>query len=341
MTFNSTVDGLDYKSPPPWFDVLRISSLSIVVFFIVSGNIFCFFVIQSSRQMRKVSRIFIVSLIVADLCAGLFSSGSLLATVAVGHLVPVDIAEGLCKAYFMGGILFNGGSFISLLTLICDCYIALEKPLRYPSLLTARRAYNIVWSFWILMVSVTVAYGVYFGTLPHHRSEWHWCLAGISPSKIEPYILLLLLYASGTVVLPLAVTFVLYGRIRLIVHRHKARLARITPPGHPSQQRSNETKSLTTFLMVNCGAALTSLPLSVLLVYSYWTREFSLYGISAAMIVRSCSNLLNVLVHTRRNGEFRSTVARVCGRNSRNARNNTGTASVANTRLSCIAPTIG
>ncbi|XP_022106463.1 adenosine receptor A2a-like [Acanthaster planci] len=341
MKSSSTVNGLD-RSPPPWFDTVRVSMLSITLFLILAGNIFCFFVIRSSPQLRKVSRIFIVSLVMADLCAGAFPGSSLLTTAAAGHLVPAGVAEGLCKAYFMGGILFNGGSFISLFCLICDCYIAIEKPLRYPSLLTARRAYNIIWSCWLLMITVTVAYGVYFGTLPHHQPDWRWCLVRVSSLKKDPYILVLLVHTSVTVVLPLTVTFALCVRIRLIVHKHEIRLARFTPPGHPCRHRSSDTTSLTTFLMVNCGAALTSLPLSVLLAYSYWTGDFSMYGISTAMIVRSCSNLLNVLAHTRRNGEFRAAAARILRlRQGRNSHRNPAASRVTNTQLTCLAPSTG
>ena len=323
-------------NPPFWFDILRGVLLSTSIFFIITGNIFCSFVIRGSPQMRKVSRIFILSLIIADLCAGAFSGGALLVTLIVAHWIIHIVSEVLCKLYFITGILFNGASFISLLMVIIDCYVAIEKPLRYPSILTARRAYTITITIWIVMLGVAVAYGVSFGAVRHFEEAWHWCILDMNFYKNDSYLLLLILYCLFTVILPLAVTVCIYARIRQIVSRHMARLARITPAGHPFHHRSNDSKSLTTFLIVSCGVALTSLPLSIIMLYSHWTGDYSIYGTSAAMVLRSCNNLLNVFVHIRRNKEFRTTATRILCRRRNRGNESSGTATNS-TQLSNIA----
>ncbi len=155
----------------------------------------------------------------------------------------------------------------------------------------------------------------------------------------ESYTSLLVIYLALTVILPLFVTIVLYSRIRLIVRRHMARIAQITPAGHPLNHRSSDSKSLTSFLMVSCGVTLTSLPLSIIMLYSHWTGNYSVYWISAATVLCSCKNLLNVLVHIRRNKEFRTTASRLLCR-LRNRQDNSTGAVPNSTQLTSIATAV-
>ncbi|XP_033642836.1 adenosine receptor A3-like [Asterias rubens] len=314
MSSNTTLDTTPHNEPPVWFDTLRASLLFVSVFLIITGNVLCIFVVRRSTKMRKVSRIFILSLAVADLCGGVFSGVPLLATEATAHWIPDIILGIFCKVSCIASIVFNGASFLSLLTVTLDCYVAVEKPLRYPSLLTARRAYAITLFIWLVMSCIAILYTVGFGAVSHLKKEWHWCVLDVNFLRSYSYIMLLVAYCGMTIVVPLVLSMALYGRIRVIIRRHNVtHLARAAQTGYSAhhQQRPEGAKSLTTFLIVCCGGAMSSLPLVIIMSYSHWTGNYSMYTISTAMVLHTCNNLLNVLVHVRRNKEFRTTASRL------------------------------
>ena len=128
-----------------WFWVLgwTFSILTII------GNGFIIFLVSSKRQLRTKTNVFIVSLAVADFFLGL-------------TLVPLlffcDLAGSKCKWSLAWSSwvpdlirwLFGYASAFNLCSLVVDRYVAIVKPLKYVSFVTARRVIQLIFLSWAI-----------------------------------------------------------------------------------------------------------------------------------------------------------------------------------------------
>lgn len=134
-----------------WFWILG-WSLSILT---CSGNGFIIFLVCRRRQLRTKTNAFIVSLAVADFCAGWTAFPPLFVCEAITRCDP--------KAFLASRMdylrwLFGYASVTNLCCLVLERYIAVVKPLRYLTFMTRRRVFQMIFISWTIAVVVVLAF---------------------------------------------------------------------------------------------------------------------------------------------------------------------------------------
>lgn len=144
---NGTFRGL-YTSPIPAWLLLTINTLVIGAVILGNGVLIISFAVVPS--LRKVSNYFVVSLAVADLMAGIVS-------------IPIMFGAGtitswiVCVVYFSADISICCVSVLHILAINTDRYLAITRPLHYPTIVTPGRVAWVIPCLWMLGVGASVA----------------------------------------------------------------------------------------------------------------------------------------------------------------------------------------
>ncbi|CAF0725039.1 unnamed protein product [Rotaria sordida] len=121
-----------------------LSSLSI---FTVCGNILVLYAIQTEKNLRTVSNLFILSLALADLAVGLFVMPLSAAQIIAGRW---PFSSVICKMWLSIDYVASTASIFNLVLLSLDRYWAVVYPLRYLRKRTRRRATVFILIVWFI-----------------------------------------------------------------------------------------------------------------------------------------------------------------------------------------------
>uniref|UniRef100_A0AAN0LHF2 G protein-coupled receptor n=1 Tax=Polyphagotarsonemus latus TaxID=1204166 RepID=A0AAN0LHF2_9ACAR len=126
------------------FSMIFMVIVNLVVIF---GNLLVIISVFLYSKLRTVTNFFIVSLAVADLLLGL-------------TVLPYSLTQTISKTWYFGEIWCLGwlvidvwlstASILNLVAISVDRYLAITQPLKYRTLMTAKRAKTIIASAWIL-----------------------------------------------------------------------------------------------------------------------------------------------------------------------------------------------
>ena len=158
-------------------------------------NIVTIYAIQKTSSLPKTLKTLLLSLAVSDVGVGLFFQ-PVYTSLLINWLQPNN---GSCFTYMMFvviGNLFSTASFLGVVAVSVDRFLAVHLHLRYHELVTFKRVVAVVISIWVFSVFVSLI--ILWGLL-----------------RIQNLILLI------GVVIGLLLTTVLYIRIYLVARRHK------------------------------------------------------------------------------------------------------------------------
>ena len=197
-----------------WFWILG-WSLSILS---MTGNGFIIFLVCRRRRLRNKTNAFVVSLAVADFCAGWSNFPSLFVCEEITGCDPTAfIASGV--DYFRW--LFSYASVTNLCSLVLDRYIAIVRPLSYLTFMTRRSVFQMIFMSWTIPVVVVLAFLL------------NWLvLEEIVLFKVLISILMVFLE-----ILPSCVLIFCFGSMYYVVYKHE-RAARILANQLRFNQRS-------------------------------------------------------------------------------------------------------
>ncbi|CAF3991612.1 unnamed protein product [Rotaria sp. Silwood2] len=121
--------------------------LSTLSIFTVCGNILVLYAIQTEKNLRTVSNLFILSLALADLAVGLFVMPLSAAHIIAGRW---PFSSVICKMWLSIDYVASTASIFNLVLLSLDRYWAVVYPLRYLRKRTRRRATGFILIVWFI-----------------------------------------------------------------------------------------------------------------------------------------------------------------------------------------------
>lgn len=194
--------------------------LSIFVIFGVLGNILVILSVACHRSLRTVTHYFIVNLAVADLLL----SSTVLPFSAIfemlGHWV---FGRAFCDVWAAMDVLCCTASIMSLCVISVDRYIGVSYPLRYPAIVTEKRALLALMGIWAL--SITISIGPLFGWKEPAPENEYVCKITEEPGYA-------IFSAVGSFYLPLVVILVMYCRVYVVARRETYSLRK----GHKTEK---------------------------------------------------------------------------------------------------------
>ncbi|XP_038053964.1 QRFP-like peptide receptor [Patiria miniata] len=314
---------------------------AILMVLIVVGNFLLLCVTIKAKELKRSSRIFLVSLTVADLLVGLV----VIPVRVVPQIIGISIgstwyaSDWLCEASYFFEIFAFGASVGAVLALTIERYLAVEMPLRFRSMLTSRRAFVVVACSWLvsictasIFIILSVVYEDRFVVFDGYSSvcvinRLNWVTRSMFLSFIVVYFLI-----------PFCVT--VFGSIRIlyIVKNHTA-FKKISPNRSDCACRQTSAankvkkvpqricngvcrglckcflgnkKALVTVLIVTLSYSASSVPFVVCLVYMKFSPYIvDQFFIELAKLSLFTSCFINVIVYTIRNRVFRESAKRI------------------------------
>ncbi|RUS80725.1 hypothetical protein EGW08_011511, partial [Elysia chlorotica] len=127
-------------------DVLSSLLLASVLLMVLVGNCLVVAAVATSRKLRTVTNVFIVNLACADLLLGVF----VLPFSAVLEVKDQWVFGNIwCQVWLAVDVWLCTASILNLCCISLDRYLAITRPIRYPGLMSARRAKTLVACVWI------------------------------------------------------------------------------------------------------------------------------------------------------------------------------------------------
>ena len=285
-------------SPSSVSDPLFVVSLVLMVtltVWVISVNTLIVVVLLLSPQLKKKMYIFIGSLAVSDLFAGVT------APVAFSlQLGPVELSGGyICVTVYILLILPMLVSILNLLAVACDRYVAIVHPLKYEAWVTAARARFLIAFTWVYSLAVVaIPYG--------WRRKYSRCILSVLPTDYM-FCAVCLHYA-------IFVTFMafLYGRIYIEARLQQRRIqdAEGNVLGRTAvKKHAKATKLVVLILGVFC---LCWTPLVIFFAARYVDIEMAPTEMGDYTFLLAFSNSgMNFVIYSARNAEFRRALVAV------------------------------
>ncbi|XP_052317421.1 alpha-1A adrenergic receptor-like [Oncorhynchus keta] len=194
----------------------------------VFGNILVILSVVCHRHLRTVTHYFIVNLAVADL---LLSSIVLPFSATFEILGYWVFGRPFCNVWAAVDVLCCTASIMSLCVISVDRYIGVSYPLRYPTIVTERRALLALVGLWAL--SVTISIGPLFGWKEPAPEDESICKITEEPAYA-------IFSAVGSFYLPLAIILSMYCRVYVVARQESRGLRK----GHKTDKSDSESVTL-------------------------------------------------------------------------------------------------
>ncbi|KAG7254979.1 hypothetical protein CRUP_008817 [Coryphaenoides rupestris] len=193
-------------------DLSRAVPLALVlgafIVFAIVGNILVILAVVCNRHLRTPTNYFIINLAIADL---------LLATMVLPVSATLEVlgdhwlfGRVFCDIWAALDVLCCTASIMSLCVISIDRYVGVSHPLRYPGIVTERRALLAMLGVWLL--SVVISIGPLFGWKQAQPPDDTVC-----PITEEPFYALF--SSLGSFYIPLVVILAMYCRVYVVAKR--------------------------------------------------------------------------------------------------------------------------
>lgn len=202
--------------------------LGVFIAFGVVGNILVILSVVCHRHLRTVTHYFIVNLAVADLML----SSTVLPFSAIFEILDRWVfGRVFCNVWAAVDVLCCTASIMSLCVISVDRYIGVSYPLRYPAIMTKRRALLAVMLLWVL--SIVISVGPLFGWKEPAPEDESICKITEEPGYA-------IFSAVGSFYLPLAIILAMYCRVYVVAYRESQGLRE----GHKTEKSDSEEVTL-------------------------------------------------------------------------------------------------
>ena len=259
----NTTDTSQVQSKFNLEDSFKTLFLAVTVLLILVGNCFSLRVIQisPSKFMGHASKVFMSSLAVTDLCAGILTVPSVISS-AIGYWA---FGSFLCKEIVDWVSCVGSMSTITLACMGIDRLVAIQKPLRYHQIMTRKRAIIVTVALWIILF---VFYSVpsSFHLEVEYRHSMTYCMYKLRSDKLVLVVLAVLI----SFVIPTTVATLIYIKLLFVATKHissiKLGIRRLGP-------RPHLRGSILMYVVVFLGTNIAWSPFIALSAYEAWTER--------------------------------------------------------------------
>ncbi|XP_038057356.1 melanocortin receptor 4-like [Patiria miniata] len=260
------------------------------------------FTLRRVTSIQPTTKIFMASLTLSDLCNSLWWILNLIALFNGTWFM----GEFLCAVNLVMSLLFNALSVGALLLLTVDRYIAISRPLRYPSIMTVLKSKIIVCSTWAtITVSSILIYGIDHNTILVIGHNKKICVAKTYDWRTNSLLVL------GA--LQLLTIFILYAHITLIARNQARRIAAENQAGNGQGGRGINTRSATTIIIITGTLIITWIPTLIRLAIAtqnQWEPYDRYLALMFTQALVLSNGWMNVIIYYLRNKDLRQAL---CG----------------------------
>ncbi|XP_038055044.1 beta-1 adrenergic receptor-like [Patiria miniata] len=299
VTSNSTGDIIENEHTSTTLLILVKVLAVLAIFLCVLLNPLMLVTLRRVTSIQPTTKIFMASLTLSDLCNNLYWILALTELFAGSWL----LGDFFCVVYSVTSYLFVSLSIVSLFILTVDRYIAISRPLQYPSIMTVFRSKIIVLSTWATVsIICSLVLGINGSRIVSLDTRYYLCLGH---NDWRNYLFFLL-----AVVIILSI-FILYARIAWIARKQARRIAAENQAGNGQGGRRINTRSTTTIIIITGTLIITWIPTVVKLAMasqSQW-EPYDFYLASMfTQVLLLCNGWLNVIIYYLRNRDLRQAV---------------------------------
>ncbi|XP_038057233.1 octopamine receptor beta-2R-like [Patiria miniata] len=268
----------------------------LAIFLCVLLNPLMLVTLRRVTSIQPTTKIFMASLTLCDLCNSLFRIFASTELFTESWM----LGDFLCVVDGVTIYLFNGLGIISLLLLTVDRYIAISRPLQYPSIMTVFRSKIIVLSTWAAVsIICIVVFGIDGSGIVSLDTHYYHCKAGYDWRHHLAVALLVITILS---------IFVLYAHIAMIAHNQARRIAAENQAGNGQGGQRINTRSTTTIIIITGALTITWMPIVIWLGMNSQNKSETYDSHLAAMFTQALvlsSGWLNVVIYYLRNRDLR------------------------------------
>ncbi|CAH1188106.1 unnamed protein product [Phyllotreta striolata] len=159
--------------------LLSLSVLALINVMVIVGNCLVIAAVYYSSKLRSVTNFFIVSLAVADLMVGV----AVLPFSATWEVFKVWIfGDVWCQVWLAVDVWMCTASILNLCVISLDRYVAVTRPITYPSIMSHSRAKGLIAGLWIL--SFVICFPPLVGWKDSRKPEQEY-LAGVETEGVD------------------------------------------------------------------------------------------------------------------------------------------------------------
>ncbi|XP_006815469.1 histamine H2 receptor-like [Saccoglossus kowalevskii] len=272
----------------------------------ILGNVLVCLAAVVNRKLRTVTNFFVVSLAVSDMLVGLlvlpFS-----AIYEIQRSWPFGVV--LCNIWISMDVLLCTVSILNLFAISLDRYIAITRPMRYPSIMTTTKAsvaLVVIWSvsFLVSFLPIHMGWNTLDGNIENINDPTN-CNFDVSNGT---YVLI---DGLGTFFLPLIIMLCTYFRIFRIAREQAKRISNLPKiDGSNTSRAVDEHKATKTLAVVMGAFTVCWMPYFTLFVmrpFIFSPGEDVNYDLYSVFLWMGYANsTLNPIVYTVLNQEFRN-----------------------------------
>ena len=281
------------------FLVIRTILYSLVAIIVIIGNIFVLLILPKVHMQSSIAKLYLYSLTIADLCTGLFLAFPMAITSALDRWV---FGKVVCAAGSFGKLFLNVSALLSLFAVTIDRFLAIAYPLRYPILMTQKKAVGMVTLIWIMATFCGLLYGPILRRPPMYNSILAFCFfTHPNPNTIDFSILICFIVF---VLFPFVATIILYSRLYCITIKHTKFISSFE--SRDNEQVINNLKFIKTFTLVIFCFGITWLPCAIIqFIEQLSNMVVSTQFLMISEILILSNSGINVFIYFWRNKEFK------------------------------------
>ena len=296
--------------------------MGLIVILTILGNCWCILVIRRASDFKKATKIFLLSLTVADLVLGLCVT---LPTFVLlwGDRFSPGRCRLVCSIVGKAHLTVNIASILSLMAVNMERYLSVEFPLRAPALITTTRAKMYVA---VIYVVSALFLAVYVTFQRSHSAVFDNVWLVCRPFQNSPDDFTIVAFSISVTLfaaIPFLMLIIIYARIYCIIQKLNRRADRQmsfntswdrSKTASPCRLRKKNVKALVTFLMITCTFVISWVPIMSFMLHELYTgSQVSPYWEVILYPLLLCNYWWNIVIFIARNRSFRKTALRMVG----------------------------